>query len=440
MHTLHFSNETVANLSHDQEAAVRLITEHPGGYGVACLTGAAGTGKTFTTKRIVESTDREVILTATTNKAARVLSEATGQQASTIHRALLLTMQRSPITGHQELVQREVPQLPHGGLLIVDEASMVDEDLLGYILQAAELFDVFVLFVGDHCQVPPVGKDPELFNGRFAHIKLSTIHRQALGNPIIALASQYRDLIEGNTEALPEIVTALNDDGAGVEVVSRQVFRTRIAEAFNQSYGDDIKVCAYTNKCALKHNYDVRAAIYGVELADDEPIMVGERLVVCKPVLGGGDKVLLAVEDEVVVSSLRSAVHRPSGVTGVEIPFGSEVVLFVPDDLIEANNYVEELRKQAMKATRQHKVTATMESDSARRAAWRKFFKADRAFHDLRHGYASTTHKAQGSTFNTVFIDLPDLMTCRDTALRNRLFYTALTRASHRVVINGGAQ
>jgi len=81
-----------------------------------------------------------------------------------------------------------------------------------------------------------------------------------------------------------------------------------------------------------------------------------------------------------------------------------------------------------------------MASDSERKAAWRQFFKADRTFHDLRHGYASTVHKAQGSTFKTVFIDLPDLLTCRDAELRNRLFYTALTGASHRVVINGGAR
>jgi len=440
MHSLYISNESVADLSHDQKAAVTLIAEHPGGYGVACLTGAAGTGKTFTTRRIVETVNREVILTATTNKAARVLTEATGQSATTIHRTLCLSMQRSPVTGHQELVQKELPVLPNGALLIVDEASMVDEDLLGYILQAAELFDVFVLFVGDHCQLPPVGKDPHIFNGRFHHIKLSTIQRQAMGNPIVELASKYRDLIEGNTKLLPEIVTALNKECEGIEVVNTKEFRARIAEAFLGDDADDIKVCAYTNKCAIKHNHEIRAAIYGEELADQEPIMVGERLTVCKPVLGGGDKLLLAVEDEIVVSSLRQAMHRPSGVAGLEIPFGDDVVLFVPDDLIEANNYVEEVRKKAMQATRKHKITATIESDNERRSAWRKFFKADRAFHDLRHGYASTTHKAQGSTFRTVFIDLPDLMTCRDTALRNRLFYTALTRASHRVVINGGAR
>ena len=440
MHSSYFSNESVATLSHDQKAAVRLINDHPSGYAVACLTGAAGTGKTFTTKRIVESTNREVILTATTNKAARVLAEATGYSATTIHRALCLSMQRSPITGHQELVQKELPVLPKGALLIIDEASMIDEELLGYILQAAEMFEVFVLYVGDHCQLPPVGKDPELFNGRFTHIKLSTIQRQALGNPIVELASKYRDLIEGNTKLQPEIVTALNKEGEGIEVLNTKEFRARIAEAFSADDADDIKVCAYTNKCAIKHNHDIRAAIYGEELADAESIMVGERLIVAKPVLGGGDNLLLAVEDEIVVSSLRQAMHPPSGVSGLEIPFGDDVVLFVPDDLIEANLYVEKMRKKAMRATCQHKISATMESDNERRAAWRKFFKADRAFHDLRHGYASTTHKAQGSTFRTVFIDLPDLMTCRDTALRNRLFYTALTRASHRVVINGGAR
>jgi len=52
---------------------------------------------------------------------------------------------------------------------------------------------------------------------------------------------------------------------------------------------------------------------------------------------------------------------------------------------------------------------------------------------DLRPGYAMTIHKSQGSTYKNVFIDVPDILKCRSTELRNRLFYVAISRAQENV-------
>ena len=56
---------------------------------------------------------------------------------------------------------------------------------------------------------------------------------------------------------------------------------------------------------------------------------------------------------------------------------------------------------------------------------------------DLRPEDASTVHKSQGSTFDTVFIDLSDLSTCRQPDMAARLLYVAFTRARNRVVLYG---
>ena len=68
---------------------------------------------------------------------------------------------------------------------------------------------------------------------------------------------------------------------------------------------------------------------------------------------------------------------------------------------------------------------------------WFKYFMLKNTYPDLRPKDASTVHKAQGSTFDTAFIDLTDLSTCRDKNQAARLLYVAFSRARNRVVLYG---
>jgi hypothetical protein len=68
---------------------------------------------------------------------------------------------------------------------------------------------------------------------------------------------------------------------------------------------------------------------------------------------------------------------------------------------------------------------------------WKLFFQLKNNYPDLRPRDACTVHKAQGSTHNTVFIDLQDLSTCRDPVVAARLLYVAFSRARQRVVLYG---
>jgi exodeoxyribonuclease-5 len=64
---------------------------------------------------------------------------------------------------------------------------------------------------------------------------------------------------------------------------------------------------------------------------------------------------------------------------------------------------------------------------------WNGFWKLKKYFHDIRHCYALTTHKHQGSTYQNIFIDVNDIYSNYDVEQRNKLLYVAMTRATDNV-------
>ena len=141
-------------LAPDQQEAFRLAMTHP----VFILTGAPGTGKTFTLRRIIEQFvewNKLIALAAPTGKAAKRMSEVIGRPAMTIHRLL----GPEPRTFKGELVfgfTRGIGSpIPHD-VLVVDEFSMVDISLAASLFRAVAA-GTRVLIVGDHYQLPSVG-------------------------------------------------------------------------------------------------------------------------------------------------------------------------------------------------------------------------------------------------------------------------------------------
>lgn len=164
-----------------QKAAIKMALEEK----VMVLTGGPGTGKTTTTKGIIaawKEAGLDIVLAAPTGRAAKRLSEVTDMPASTIHK--LLGYQGTDF-GHNEEDPIE------GDALIVDEASMIDIELLYNLLRAIPLL-MRVVFVGDVDQLPSVGPGNVLRDiidsGVIPVVKLSTIFRQAEGSRIITNA------------------------------------------------------------------------------------------------------------------------------------------------------------------------------------------------------------------------------------------------------------
>lgn len=182
------------------------------------LFGVAGTGKTTLARSIADSVDGRVMFAAFTGKAAHVLRKM-GCPATTIHKLIYQPSERSTTTlrelesalsdcthGSTEFLaiqrkiqeerrrlrqpvftRREESELRGAALLIVDECSMVDER----IGRDLESYGVPILVLGDPAQLPPV-RGCGYFTEQTPDLMLTEIHRQALNNPIIRLATRVR--------------------------------------------------------------------------------------------------------------------------------------------------------------------------------------------------------------------------------------------------------
>lgn len=176
---------TNLELSEKQREAVEAIQEH----NVCVITGGPGTGKTTIIKTIIElykQEEKKVMLCAPTGRAAKRMTETTGEDAKTLHRLLEIGKTSSEDLNLQA-TEIEVAPLD-ADVVIVDEVSMVDIFLMNYLMQAIYKGTKLVL-VGDSNQLPSVGPGnvlKDIINSeKITTITLNKIFRQAAQSKII---------------------------------------------------------------------------------------------------------------------------------------------------------------------------------------------------------------------------------------------------------------
>lgn len=380
-------------LSDDQQAA-RDATHAALATGKRCsvMVGPAGSGKTTLMQTVVDdvhATGREVVLLCPTGKAAAVLRDKTGRDASTIHQALYGAVweeddedaEEAGATASEPTLHFGDPHPPcgKGGLVVCDEASMVGSKLHRDMLhQLCRRKGAQLLYVGDREQLEPV---QDTWGPDFAapDAVLTQVHRQALDSPVLQLATAVRTQqpfsgwVPGVCEAAP---------GDPVAWMAER------AQA-------DATLLAYTNKTRQKLNHAVRHAVgLGGALA------VGDR-VVCllnshsTGMMNGEVATVLAIE--------------PAERGWTRLQLSNRVKPLVRLDMLGAK--VRDWR------------------DHQKRLPWAQ---RDEALHvDL--GWCLTVHKSQGSEWRSVGF-VPDygygwLRRSKPDEAR-RLTYTAVTRAS----------
>ena len=181
--------ERKIELDEEQDEAVKLAAR----YGLLILTGGPGTGKTTAINEMIryfEKRGMSFLLAAPTGRAARRMSEATGYEASTIHRLLEI----GPVQGGGEdkfNFSRNAMNPLETDVVIIDEMSMVDISLMNALLMAITSGTRLIL-VGDADQLPSVGAGDVLSDmlktNLFPTVRLKKIFRQAQGSDIIVNA------------------------------------------------------------------------------------------------------------------------------------------------------------------------------------------------------------------------------------------------------------
>ena len=159
---------------------------------LVALTGGPGTGKTTTSAALLKSPSLEpltVFVAAPTGKAARRIAEVAGREAETLHRLIGIgenTRSRRP---------RHNPHNPlDAELIVVDESSMIDVELMELFLQGVSP-RTQILLIGDADQLPPVGPGRPFADllGRVETVRLTQVFRQAAENPIITAAYDVKN-------------------------------------------------------------------------------------------------------------------------------------------------------------------------------------------------------------------------------------------------------
>ncbi len=396
------------------------------------LAGPAGTGKTTLIGEYIRKAKGFVHISATTHKAAAVLASKTDRDVSTVHSLFGLRPVQDYSTGRTKLVKKNKPKVEPYSTVVVDEASMIDREMLDLLTKEAHDIDAKLLFVGDAYQLPPVSDDAEapVVFSETPTIHLKKIVRQAADNPIIGYASQIRQVLDGGK------YPAIPKSSEAIRKVDQADFMNAVSELYNsaayQSNPDYCRVVAWTNKTVIAWNRHIRQMLLGPD-ARKYAFVPGERMIANKPVVFG-DSILVPNEGNITVENA-----EPGQLYGLHghflgIDFDSSVFkrLFVPADHGAMRATGNRMANKARAQEREHG-KGSLEAQEA----WKAFFDFQDRMCDFRSGYASTVHKSQGSTYQHVLIHGEDISRAKTQAghMLARLMYVAVTRAAQTATI-----
>jgi exodeoxyribonuclease V alpha subunit len=358
-------------LDNEQADAAYLLCNAP----IGIITGGPGRGKTRTLQAALPHMGKSVALCAPSGKAARRMAELTGHPAGTVHRLLGLQPDREACTYY-----RGNP-LPFD-VVVVDEASTLDNALCARLLDACDVARTRVFFIGDVDQLPSVGPGQVLQDliesGAVPVVRLVTMHRSAAESWICRMAPE---ILEGRIDLTqcPDFIHYECDETLVTSTVT-------IAKALVEQHGrDEVQVVVPMNVG------DVGATVLNPALQAAINPGYGASFSAGKAKIRAGDSVVVISNDYD-----RSVFNGETGrVLTIDEGEGGVVVDFIDREISYTKTEAAEF---------------------------------------LRLSYALSVHKMQGSEVGWLVLAIHEK---HGPLLSRKLLYTAVTRAKRGVVIVG---
>lgn len=395
------------------------------------LKGPAGTGKTYCIRELIDRIEGKIVFTAPTNKAtkelrASVSSEHYKPECRTIYSLLGLKLEANGEV--KVLTNPDDPiDLSKFAVVIVDEGSMINANLFAYIKETAEEQGVQFIIMGDAAQLPPVGEKLAPIWELPLVYALTVVMRH--DNQILKLATALRNLQD---HPAPQLKFGADNDGTeGVWLFKSPIaFNAKIfeaAEAGDFSKPNCAKAIAWHNVTVDAMNILIRRAIF--DNAGEQFWLPTDRIILTAPSkdLENENRPNGTTDDEGEVQRVSITYHPIYGQfrcwkLSCCMDDNRTVTFYAlhPDSAVAFKAEVERRAAEARLAPRK----------------WHLFWEFQESFNQVRHAYALTAHRAQGSTYDSVYVDWQDIFRNRNRLEALKCLYVACTRPKVRLFLS----
>lgn len=389
------------------------------------IDGPGGVGKTTLLNHLIKTTIpsyrkactllnnplklKNIYITATQNKAVAVLNQTGFPEATTIHSLLGLTLTTCFKTGDQKLTRKKSITFLEDDIIFIDECSKMDRELLSYL--GASINKTKLVFIGDRYQAPPVKeKESSIYSQNPPMNTLTEILRTdipGLKDVYMSLREEVRLDKEITIPLIPGLIEHLSEEEAG-NVLLQNINNTHV-------------IC-YANNTVINYNQNIRESA-GLPIHPQK----GDILTV-NSFFALSDTQKLSTDSIVVVTNFDTSIS----VETVRLEDGSLVQVEYNAITVE-----DELGSYYLYWVCDKPALEALSKKLAKQKEWRTFYFLQNTFVDLRFTHALTAHKAQGSSYDNVIIDLNDINRCTGSSLARILMYVAVTRARKRVILFG---